>query len=154
MKILVACEESQSVTKAFRRLGHEAFSCDLLPCSGGQPEWHYQRDVFEVINNGLWDKIIAFPPCTHLTLAGAKHFEKKRNSGVQEESIRFFFEIWKKADCIENPMGIMNGGKYIKEWFPALHKEMQDEGFPFCPSQTIQPFMFGDPVKKKQHVYG
>jgi len=147
LRVLVACEESQAVTKELRKLGHEAFSCDLLPCSGGHPEWHYQRDVFEVINEG-WDMIIAFPPCTHLTLAGAKHFDKKRISGVQEENIRFFFEIWKKADCIENPMGIMNGGKYIKEWFPELYKKMMDERFPFCPTQIVQPFMFGDPVKK------
>ena len=60
MKILVACEESQAVTKELRKLGHEAFSCDLLPCSGGHPEWHYQQDVFEVINKG-WDMMIAHP---------------------------------------------------------------------------------------------
>ena len=147
MRILVACEESQAVTKELRKQGHEAFSCDLLPCSGGRTEWHYQKDVFEVVKEG-WDKIIAFPPCTHLTLAGAKHFEKKRKSGIQEENIRFFFELWKIADCIENPMGIMNGGKYIKEWFPEIHSEMVDNNFPFAPTQKIQPFEFGDPVKK------
>lgn len=161
LRVLVACEESQAVTKELRKLGHEAFSCDLLPESGGHPEWHLQTDVFKAIQGGIilnqkgqwlefdkWDLIIAFPPCTHLTLAGAKHFEKKRASGIQEENIRFFFEIWKVANCIENPMGIMNGGKYIQEWFPELYNEMSLDGFPFVPSQIIQPYMFGDPVKK------
>lgn len=147
MRILVLCEESQAVTKELRLLGHEAFSCDLLPCSGGHPEWHYQKDAFEVVKLG-WDKIISFPPCTHLTLSGAKHFAKKRESGVQEEGLRFFFEIWKISDCTENPMGIINGGKYIKEWFPELHKEMTEAGFPFKPTQVIQPYEFGDPVRK------
>lgn len=146
--VLVACEESQAVTIELRKLGHEAYSCDLLPCSGGHPEWHLQIDIFEAIKLRKYDKIIGFPPCTHLTLAGAKHFEKKRVTGIQEENIRFFFELWKIADCLENPMGIMNGGKYIREWFPELYKEMVLEKFPFAPTQVIQPFMFGDPVKK------
>ena len=68
-KILIACEESQEVCKAFRKLGHEAFSCDLLPCSGGHPEWHIQRDVLQVLDDG-WDLMIAHPPCTYLTRAG------------------------------------------------------------------------------------
>ena len=67
MKVLIACEESQAVTKAFRELGHEAYSCDILPCSGGHPEWHYQQDVFEIINKG-WDLMIAHPPCTYLAV--------------------------------------------------------------------------------------
>ena len=71
MKILVACEESQSVTKELRALGHEAYSCDIVPCTGGHPEWHYERDVFEVIDNG-WDMMIAFPPCTYLAVSGAR----------------------------------------------------------------------------------
>ena len=70
MRILVACEESQAITIEFRKLGFEAFSCDLLPCSGGHPEWHYQQDVFEVIDKG-WDLMIAHPPCTYLRVAGA-----------------------------------------------------------------------------------
>jgi hypothetical protein len=148
VKILIACEESQTVTKEFRALGHEAYSCDIIKCSGGHPEWHLQKDVFEVIKTNSWDMIIAFPPCTHLTLAGAKHFEKKRDSGIQEENIRFFFELWKVADCLENPMGIMNGGKYIKQWFPNLHQEMVLANFPFEQTQKIQPYEFGDPVKK------
>ena len=73
MRVLVACEESQAVTKEFRELGHEAYSCDLLPSSGGHPEWHYQQDLFEVIDRG-WDMIIAFPPCTYLTVTGNRWF--------------------------------------------------------------------------------
>lgn len=147
-KILIACEESQAVTIEFRKLGYEAYSCDLLDCSGGHPEWHIKGDVFDAIKKGNFEMIIGFPPCTHLTLAGAKHFEKKRASGIQEENIKFFFELWKVADCLENPMGIMNGGKYIKQWFPELYEEMLLERFPFAPTQIIQPYMFGDSVKK------
>ena len=76
MRILVACEESQAVTKELRKLGHEAFSFDLLPCSGGHPEWHYQQDVFEVINKG-WDMMIAHPPCTFLAVSGARWLYNK-----------------------------------------------------------------------------
>ena len=76
LKILVACEESQAVCKEFRKLGHEAFSCDILPCSGGHPEWHLQQDVTELLKQ-KWNMIIAFPPCTHLAVSGAKHFHKK-----------------------------------------------------------------------------
>jgi hypothetical protein len=73
MRILVACEESQAVTIAFRDRGHEAFSCDLQECSGGYPEWHYQGSVFDIINDG-WDMMIAHPPCTYLTLTGNRWF--------------------------------------------------------------------------------
>jgi hypothetical protein len=148
MKILVGCEESQAVTIELRKLGHEAYSCDLLPCSGGYPEYHFQEDIFQVINSQKWDKIITFPPCTHLTLSGAKHFEKKRENGVQLDGLRFFFEMWKISDCTENPMGIINGGKYIKQWFPELHEEMIQYGFTFKPSQIIQPWQFGHKAQK------
>lgn len=149
MRILVACEESQSVTKEFRKLGVESFSCDLLPCSGGHPEWHFQEDVFEVIKREpKFDLIISFPPCTDLALSGARWFSEKRLNGNQEKSISFFFEMWKVSNCCENPMGIINGGKYIKEWFPELHQEMLDSGFPFKPSQVIQPYYFGDTSRK------
>lgn len=146
-RVLVACEESQAVTIEFRKLGFEAYSCDLLPCSGGHPEWHLQQDIFEVIND-KWDLIISFPPCTHLTLSGAKHFEKKRENGIQLEGLKFFFDIWKISDCTENPMGIINGGKYIQKHFPDLHKEMLRAGFPFKPAQIIQPFQFGHNAQK------
>lgn len=72
MKILVACEESQEVCKAFRMMGHEAYSCDIEPCSGGHPEWHIQVDALELLKM-RWDMIIAFPPCTYLSNAGARH---------------------------------------------------------------------------------
>ena len=70
MKILVACEESQAVTIELRRLGHEAYSCDIEPCSGGHPEWHLQVDALELLKM-KWDMILAFPPCTHLAVSGA-----------------------------------------------------------------------------------
>lgn len=72
MRVLVACEESQEVCKAFRALGHEAYSCDIEPCSGGHPEWHLQVDALELLKM-RWDMILAFPPCTYLSNAGAKH---------------------------------------------------------------------------------
>ena len=75
MKVLVACEESQAVTIELRKLGHEAYSCDIEPCSGGHPEWHIQGDVTPLLEE-KWDMIIAFPPCTHLAVSGARHFEK------------------------------------------------------------------------------
>lgn len=161
MKVLIGCEESQEVCKAFRALGHEAYSCDLLDCSGGHPEWHIKADVFTVLNGGTfqlqsgefvtidsWDLIISFPPCTDLALSGAKHFEKKRADGRQEKSIRFFFEIWKRSNCCENPMGIINGGKYISQHYPALCTEMLQAGFPFKPSQVLQPWQFGNEAQK------
>lgn len=75
MRVLVACEESQRVCIEFRRLGHEAYSCDIEPCSGGHPEWHLQQDVTQLLKM-KWDMIIAFPPCTYLSNAGARHLWK------------------------------------------------------------------------------
>lgn len=131
MRILVACEESQAVTKELRDLGHEAFSCDLLPCSGGHPEWHLQQDVFEVINKG-WDMMIAFPPCTDLAVSGARHFERKRADGSQQKSIKFFMDLANapiEKIALENPIGIMSS-----EWRK--------------PDQIIQPWQFGDKAQK------
>ena len=131
MRILVACEESQAVTVQLRELGHEAFSCDLLPCSGGHPEWHYQQDVFEVIDKG-WDMMIAFPPCTDLAVSGARHFERKRKDGSQQRSIKFFMDLANapiEKIALENPIGIMST-KWRK------------------PEQIIQPWMFGDKAQK------
>ena len=146
MNILVACEESQAVTKELRALGHEAFSCDILPCSGGHPEWHLQQDVFEVIEHG-WDMMIAFPPCTDLAVSGARHFEKKRANGSQYKSIEFFGRLL-NADieriAIENPIGIISGG-YIEEYFPDLCEKY---GLPIKPTQIIQPWQHGDKVQK------
>lgn len=131
MKILVACEESQAVTKELRKLGHEAFSCDILECSGGHPEWHLQQDVFEVINQG-WDMMIAFPPCTDLAVSGARHFERKRADGSQQRSIKFFMDLANapiEKIALENPIGIMS-----TEWRK--------------PDQIIQPWQFGDKAQK------
>ena len=83
MSILVACEESQAVTLEFRKLGYEAFSCDIEPCSGGHPDWHIQGDVVPLLDQP-WDMIVAFPPCTHLAVSGAKWFEQKRKDGRQQ----------------------------------------------------------------------
>ena len=147
MKILCACEESQAVTIELRRLGHEAYSCDLIPCSGGHPEWHIQWDALALINGncsfmtcdgqlhhigGKWDMLIAFHPCTHLAVSGAAHFAKKIADGRQQQAIDFFM-AFANADCdrivIENPIGIMSK-KYRK------------------PDQIIQPWWFGDNVGK------
>ena len=80
-RVLVACEESQIVTKEFRRLGVEAFSCDILPCSGGEPQWHIQDDVRNVLKENNYNAVIAFPPCTHLASSGARWFPEKRKDG-------------------------------------------------------------------------
>ena len=127
MKVLVACEESQTVTKAFRKLGHEAYSCDIQECSGGHPEWHLMQDVTELLSRD-WDVVIAFPPCTHLAVSGARWFPQKRADGRQQEGIAFF-ELFTKLDhvpfiAIENPIGIMS----------RLYRK---------PDQIIQPWMFG-----------
>ena len=110
MKILVACEESQAVTIELRRIGHEAYSCDIEPCSGGHPEWHLQVDALELLKM-KWDMILAFPPCTHLAVSGARYFEQKRKDGRQQAAIDFFMQF-ANADCskiaIENPVGIMS----------------------------------------------
>jgi hypothetical protein len=162
MKILVACEESQAVTSELRKLGHEAYSCDIIECSGGHPEWHIMQDVLPLLNGfcgfktadgedhllfGKWDAIIAFPPCTHLAVSGARHFEKKRTDGRQREAIEFFCQFL-NADCdkiaIENPVGII-GGDYIPKWFPDLAEKY---GLPKKPTQIIQPYEHGDHARK------
>ena len=126
MKVLVACEESQAVCIAFRELGHEAYSCDIQPCSGGHPEWHILGDVLPLIDgdctfttmdgtqhrvDGEWDMIIVFPPCTDLAASGARHFARKRAGGTQERSKQFFLRFTNakcKRIAIENPVGIMS----------------------------------------------
>lgn len=160
MKVLVACEESQEVCKAFREKGHEAYSCDIQECSGGHPEWHIRGDVLKVLSGGQfitmdgmnhyvskWDMIIGFPPCTHLAVSGAAWFEKKRADGRQKEGIEFFCEFL-KAECekvvIENPIGIISGN-YIPKYFPDLAEKF---GLPKKPTQIIHPWMFGDNYSK------
>jgi site-specific DNA-cytosine methylase len=125
-KVLIACEESQAVTKAFRALGIEAYSCDIEPCSGGHPKWHLQQDVTGLLLKH-WDMVIAFPPCTHLAVSGAAWFAQKRKDGRQQQGIDFFM-LFANCQCdrvaIENPIGIMSS-KWRK------------------PDQIIQPWMFG-----------
>jgi len=138
MKILVACEESQVVTIELRKLGHLAYSCDILPCSGGHPEWHIQGDVIPLLKQ-KWDMIIAFPPCTYLSRAGSTllyptpgNLNKERFAkGMSARE--FFMAIW-RADCpriaIENPT-------------PNKVYNLPP------PSQVIQPWHHGDPNTKR-----
>ena len=158
MNVLVACEESQEVCKAFRALGHRAFSCDLQECSGGHPEWHIRGDCLPLLNGncafttmdgrthkqgGRWDLIIAHPPCTYLTLAGNKWFKPEycdrfsEREQQRKEAIAFFMHFV-NADCekiaIENPVCIM-ASRYRK------------------PDQYIEPYYFGEPEKKKTALW-
>jgi len=131
MRILVGCEESQAVTIELRNLGYEAYSCDILPCSGGRPEWHIKEDILKVIDRG-WDMLIAFPPCTHLALSGCQHWPQKQKDGRQQKAIDFFMSLVKapiEKICIENPMSIMS---------TAYRK----------PDQIIQPWQFGHEAQK------
>lgn len=157
MRVLVACEESQTVCKAFRERGHEAYSCDIVDCSGGHPEWHIKGDVLPLLNgfvkfstqNGAiqdvvtwskWDLIIAHPPCTYLTVTGNRWFNVDRygEKAIQrikdrEEAIAFFMSF-ANADCekvvIENPVGVIS----------TVWRK---------PDQIVQPYMFGDSAEKK-----
>lgn len=150
MRILLACEESQAVTIPLREQGHEAYSCDIVECSGGHPEWHIQSDVLPLLNGdcvfqtadgqmhnivGRWDMIIAFPPCTFLTVTGNRWFNVERygEKAVQrqkdrEDAIRFFM-AFANADCdriaIENPVGVMS--TYYRK-----------------PDQIVHPFYFAE----------
>ena len=132
MRVLIACEESQAVTIELRRIGHEAYSCDIIPCSGGHPEWHIQQDVIPLLTQ-KWDMILAFPPCTHLAVSGAKWFAAKRADGRQQNAIDFFMQF-ANSDCpriaIENPVGIMS----------TVWRK---------PDQIIQPWQFGHGETKR-----
>ena len=155
VNILVACEESQRVCEAFRKLGGKAYSCDIMECSGGHPEWHIMQDVIPLLNgkcsfktmdgiehsiDGKWDLIIAHPPCTYLTVTGNRWFNIDRygEKAIQrhkdrKDAIDFFMDF-ANADCekiaIENPVGIMSS-----EWRK--------------PNQIINPWQFGDAFEKK-----
>ena len=141
MKILVACEESQRVCIELRKLGHEAYSCDILPCSGGHPEWHLQQDVRPLLNE-KWDMIIAFPPCTYLSNAGARHLfpggklnEERYKKGLLAKEL--FMSIY-NADCskiaIENPT-------------PSKIYGLPEK------TQVIQPWQFGHPYSKRTQLW-
>lgn len=159
MKVLVACEESQEVCKAFRAKGHEAYSCDLQECSGGHPEWHYTGDVLPLLNgnvtfltdgggtaviDGKWDLMIAHPPCTYLCVTGNKWFDVEKYGDSARKrfvdryaAIVFFMEIALAnvpKIAVENPIGIMS---------TAWRKS----------DQIIQPYMFGDPFEKKTALW-
>ncbi|WP_293009563.1 MULTISPECIES: DNA cytosine methyltransferase [unclassified Oscillibacter] len=148
MKILCACEESQAVTIELRRLGHEAYSCDIIPCSGGHPEWHIRQDVLPLLNGncefdttdgahhqivGRWDMIIAHPPCTYLTNAANRVRNAPGREQKRVEAFEFFMQFV-NADCkkiaVENPCGYANS-----HYRPA--------------DQTIHPYYFGDPWLKR-----
>ena len=126
MRVLVACEESQEVCKAFRERGHEAYSCDLQECSGGHDEWHLKVDALQLLKM-KWDLIIAHPPCTDLAVSGARWFKEKQADGRQQRSIEFFMKFI-NADCpriaVENPVCIMS----------RIYRK---------PDQIIQPYQFG-----------
>ena len=130
-RILIACEESQAVTIAFRKIGIEAYSCDIEECSGGHPEWHIKGDVLSIINDG-WNAIIAFPPCDHLSVAGAPYWKKKQKDGRQQQAVNFAKMFFEYSDyvCVENPVGALT--KSWKKW-----------------DQIINPFQFGEPYKKR-----
>lgn len=126
MIVLVLCEESQVVCRAFRERGHTANSCDLLPTSGNNPEWHIQGDALITLSYMNPDLVIAFPPCTDLAVSGARWFPEKQKDGSQQKAIEFFMNFT-KLDCkwaIENPIGIMST-HYRK------------------PDQIIHPWQFG-----------
>lgn len=142
MRILVACEESQAVTIELRKLGHEAYSCDIEPCSGGHPEWHLQVDALELLKM-KWDMIIAFPPCTYLSNAGACRLYPKKGQIDEERyqkglQAKDFFLRFLNADCprvaVENPVS-----SRVFEMPPY--------------TQEVQPWMFGHPVQKKTRLW-
>lgn len=138
MKILIACEESQAVCKAFRAKGHEAYSCDILPCSGGHPEWHIQGDALIEAYSGKYDMMIAHPPCTYLSNAGAPHLfrggvlnEERYKNGL--EGKEFFMKLLNapiEKICVENPT-------------PSTIFELPKH------TQVIQPFEHGHPFQKR-----
>lgn len=138
LKVLVACEESQTVCKAFRELGHEAYSCDIQDCSGGHPEWHLKQDVLPLLHQH-WDLIIAHPPCTYMSKAGARWMYPTAGNMSEEryklsQQAKDFFMEFYNCDCehvaIENPVPLKVVG---------LPK----------PTQSIQPYEFGEPYSKK-----
>jgi len=131
MRVLVACEESQVVCIAFRNKGHEAYSCDLIPCSGGHPEWHIQDDVLKHLNDD-WDMMIGHPPCTYLSFAANRSWNDPGRIYKRLEALKFFADLWEApipSICLENPKSCAS---------PVISKY----------SQVVQPYYFGDPFLK------
>ena len=139
-KVLIACEESQAVTKEMRALGIEAYSCDMYPCSGGHPEWHIQGDVTPILEQG-WDLIIAFPPCTYLTNAGMCNLTRKNSTEEyranrlrkRDDALMFVLKIY-NSGC--SKIAIENGVGYLSTGWRK-------------PDQIIRPFEHGHSVNKK-----
>lgn len=132
MKVIVGFEVSQVICKAFRQRGHEAYSCDIKPCTGGANAWHLQGDIFE-LDMSQFDLGIFHPACTHLARSGAKHFRLKRADGRQQIAIQDFMRVSRfniKKKCLENPVGIMSTEYRV-------------------PDQIINPWMFGDTFQKQ-----
>lgn len=133
MRVLVACEESQTVCKAFRSRGHEAYSNDIIECSGGHPEWHLKMDALEAVKLMDWDLMIAHPPCTYLSYAATSSWNNPGRLEQRLEALIFFAKLWEAPIdkiCIENPMGCAS---------PTIAKY----------SQVIQPYYFGDSESKR-----
>ncbi len=138
MKVLIACEESQATCKEFRKLGHEAYSCDLLPCSGKHKEWHIQGDAIKQAYSGKYQLMIAHPPCTYLAVSGARWLYNKDGTKnqerwiKQEEALDFVRKLMNapiKHIALENPISVISS--YIRK-----------------PDQIVQPYMFGDEAQK------
>ena len=138
MKVLIACEESQATCKEFRKLGHEAYSCDLLDCSGGREEWHIKGDALKEAYSGKYDLMVAHPPCTYLAVSGARWLYNKDGSKNterwinQEEALGFVRKLLNapiKHIALENPISVISS--HIKK-----------------PEQIVQPWMFGDEAQK------
>ena len=138
MKVLIACEESQAITKEFRKIGIDAFSCDLLPCSGGYPEWHIQGDALVEAYSGKYDLMIAHPPCTFLAVSGAAWLYNKDGSrnekrwNDQADALEFVKKLMLapiKHIAIENPVSVIS---------TQIRK----------PDQIVHPWQFGDEAEK------
>jgi hypothetical protein len=163
MKILVACEESQAITKELRALGHDAYSCDLLPCSGGHPEWHFNYDVFKVIeenggtlqngslvNDSLdWELMIAHPPCTFLAVSGARWYYHPDDSGMPTSERRPHPRFPNRAQDREEAVEF-----FIKLCEAPIEKIAVENPVGIIstryrkPNQTVHPWMFGDEASK------
>jgi hypothetical protein len=163
MRILVACEESQAITKELRKLGHDAFSCDLLPCSGGHPEWHFQEDVFKIIDNqgGIlqngemnvsadqWEMMIAHPPCTFLAVSGARWYYHPEDKDMPVQNRRPHPRFPNRANDRDEALEF-----FIKLCEAPIKKIAVENPVGIVntkykkPTQTVHPWMFGDEASK------